>query len=275
MERIEVKVIHDKIIDWIKDWFKYKNGPAIVGISGGKDSTICAALLAEALGSDRVIGVMMPNGEQKDINDSKKVCELLGIKNLTVNIGNTYKILTGDICVGIMNDVSDGNLKNEIPSLYSTNTPARLRMTTLYGVAAIFGGFVGLIISVCISKDNFSEDFVGYSTKYGDAAGDFSLLNRLTKTEVVELGDYMNLPKELVHKTPSDGMCGKSDEDNMGFTYETLDNYLLDGLPPKSLEVYNKIMAMHNNPNTKYKCIDMPSALSDIRTASPEFIMKL
>ena len=85
----------------------------------------------------------------------------------------------------------------------------------------------------------------------------------------------MNLPKELVHKTPSDGMCGKSDEDNMGFTYETLDTYILDGLPPKSLEVYNKIMAMHNNPNTKYKCIDMPSALSDIRTASPEFIMKL
>ena len=211
---------------------------------------------------------MMPNGEQKDINDSKKVCELLGIKNLTVNIGNAYKILTGDICVGIMNDVADGNLKNEIPSLYSTNTPARLRMTTLYGVAAIFGGFV-------CNSCNFSEDFVGYSTKYGDAAGDFSLLNRLTKTEVVELGDYMNLPKELVHKTPSDGMCGKSDEDNMGFTYEALDNYLLDGLPPKSLEVYNKIMSMHNNPNTTYKCIDMPSALSDIRTASPEFIMKL
>ena len=263
MNRIEVKVIHDKIIDWINDWFKDKNGPAIVGISGGKDSTICAALLAEALGKERVIGVMMPNGEQKDINDSKKVCELLGIKNLTVNIGNTYKILTGDICVGIMNDISDGNLKNEIPSLYSTNTPARLRMTTLYGVAAIFGGFV-------CNSCNFSEDFVGYSTKYGDAAGDFSLLNRLTKTEVVELGDYMNLPKELVHKTPSDGMCGKSDEDNMGFTYEALDTFILDGVAPKSLEVYIKIMAMHNNLNTKYKCVDMPSALSDIRLSAPE-----
>jgi NAD+ synthase len=114
---------------------------------------------------------------------------------------------------------------------------------------------------------------VGYSTKYGDAAGDFSLLNRLTKTEVIELGDYMNLPKELVHKTPSDGMCGKTDEDNLGFTYEVLDNYILNKVPPKSLEVFSKIIKMHNNPNTKYKCVDMPSALEDIRSAAPEFVM--
>ena len=124
-------------------------------------------------------------------------------------------------------------------------------MTTLYGIAAIYSGFV---CNTC----NRSEDYVGYSTKYGDAAGDFTLLNGLTKTEVVELGDYMKLPSDLVHKTPSDGMCGKTDEDNMGFTYDTLDEYLLTGLRPKSLEVWNKIWTMHNNPNTKLKLISMP-----------------
>lgn len=257
MEHIDVKVAHDKIIDWIKDWFKDKKGPAVIGISGGKDSTICATLLTEALGKERVIGVMMPNGKQADISDSKKVIETLGIKSIEINIKGMYDELTSRI-----GDCYEGD---EMPSLYVTNTPARLRMVTLYGIAAIYSGFV---CNTC----NFSEDFVGYSTKYGDAAGDFSLLNRLTKTEVVELGDYMNLPKELVHKTPSDGMCGKSDEDNMGFTYEAIDKMILEGLRPKSIEVYNKILKMHNNPNTKYKCVDMPSALSDIRLSAPEFI---
>jgi NAD+ synthase len=260
MMQLHAKVAHDKIIDWIKDWFKDKNGPAVIGISGGKDSTICAALLAEALGPDRVIGVQMPNGVQKDISDSDKVFEITGIQKVTINIGDTYEALTKNIRVA----AKDGE---EFPnSLYSTNTPARLRMITLYGVAALNHGFV---CNTC----NYSEDFVGYSTKYGDAAGDFSLLNRLTKTEVIDLGDYMNLPKELVHKTPSDGMCGKTDEDNLGFTYEALDTFILNCVPPKSMEVFSKIIKMHNNPNTKYKCVDMPSALSDIRNSAPEFVM--
>jgi len=243
-----MKDIHDKIIVWIKDFFKDKKGPAVIGISGGKDSTICAALLTEALGKDRVIGVMMPNGEQKDISDSKKVISTLGIREIEININGMYKDITSRI-----GDWYEGD---EIPTLFTTNTPARLRMVTLYGIAAMYGG---LVCNTC----NKSEDYVGYSTKYGDAAGDFSLLNRLTKTEVVALGDYMKLPNELVHKTPSDGMCGKSDEDNMGFTYEALDTFILTGLPPKSEEVFRKIVTMHHNPNTKYKLIDMPSALEE------------
>ena len=235
---------HDIIIRWIKDWFKDKTGPAVLGISGGKDSTVCAALLAEALGPDRVIGVMMPNGVQSDIDDSHKVVDFLKIKSMTVNIGGAYNELRSEI-----NKQYPGI---PLPSLFTTNTPARLRMVTLYGVAAMEKGFV---CNTC----NRSEDYVGYSTKYGDAAGDFTLLNCLTKTEVVELGDYMNLPSELVHKTPSDGMCGKSDEDNMGFTYDELDDYLLTLRKPKNPEVLEKIQKMHNNPNTKLKLIPMPS----------------
>ena len=235
---------HDIIIRWIKDWFEDKSGPAVLGISGGKDSTVCAALLAEALGPDRVIGVMMPNGVQSDIDDSHKVVDFLKIKSMTVNIGGAYNELCSEI-----NKQYPGI---PLPSLFTTNTPARLRMVTLYGVAAMEKGFV-------CNSCNRSEDYVGYSTKYGDAAGDFTLLNCLTKTEVVELGDYMNLPSELVHKTPSDGMCGKSDEDNMGFTYDELDDYLLTLRKPKNPEVLEKIQKMHNNPNTKLKLISMPS----------------
>ena len=246
MTETRAKENYDTIIKWIKDWFKDKSGPAVLGISGGKDSTVCAALLAEALGSDRVIGVMMPNGVQADIEDSKKVIEFLGIKGIEVNIVNAYNALSNAI------DINNFTKSSIDCKAYITNTPARLRMTTLYGIAALCGGFV------CCTG-NKSEDYVGYSTKYGDAAGDFALLNNLTKTEVVELGEYMSLPSYLIHKTPSDGMCGKSDEDNMGFTYETLDKYILEGLPPKSLEIKMKIDKMHNNPNTKLKLIPMPS----------------
>ena len=246
MTETRAKENYDIIIKWTKDWFKDKSGPAVLGISGGKDSTVCAALLAEALGPDRVIGVMMPNGVQVDIEDSKKVIEFLGIKGVEVNIVNAYNALSNAI------DINNLTKSSIDCKAYITNTPARLRMTTLYGIAALCGGFV---CNTC----NLSEDWVGYSTKYGDAAGDFALLNNLTKTEVVELGEYMGLPSYLIHKTPSDGMCGKSDEDNMGFTYETLDKYILEGLPPKSLEIKMKIDKMHNNPNTKLKLIPMPS----------------
>lgn len=243
---------HKEIIDWIKNFFEDKPwAKAVVGISGGKDSTVCAALLVEALGKDRVVGVMMPNGEQKDISDSKRVCDLLGIERYTVDIGPAFVALSNAINIG-----------KDLPScsLYTTNTPARLRMTTLYGVAAAVGGLV------CCTG-NRSEDFIGYSTKYGDAAGDFALLNRLTKTEVVALGDYMKLPYDLIHKTPSDGMCGKTDEDNLGFDYFTLDNFILNGVVPESEEVWEKIKRMHDNPNTLYKLVEMPSALEHLPDA--------
>ena len=236
--------IHEHIVEWIKDWFKDKTGPAVLGISGGKDSTVCAALLAEALGKDRVVGVMMPNGVQMDIDDSKKVIEFLGIKGIEVNIGGAYNELRSEI-----------NKQYSVvsfPSLFTTNTPARLRMVTLYGIAAMENGFV---CNTC----NLSESIVGWETYGGDGFGDFSPIGRLTKTEVVELGDYMGLPKDLVHKVPSDGMCGASDEDKMGFTYETLDTYIRDGLPPESLEIKMKIDGMNKRSHFKHENIRIPT----------------
>lgn len=242
---MKISETHDKIIEFIKDFFKDTDKCAIIGISGGKDSTVCAALLSEAIGSDRVVGVLMPKGVQADLDDAKQVVETLKIKHYIVNIGDAYNVLSNEICNSL-------SIKTLI-STYTTNTPARLRMTTLYGIAAIFGGFV---CNTC----NRSEDYLGFSTKYGDACGDFSLLGNLTKREVVELGDYMKLPQNLVHKVPSDGMSGKSDEDNFGFTYDELDDFLLKGLKSKS---YDKIEKMHNNPNTALKIVPMKVALKD------------
>ena len=237
----------EEIVSFLKNWFevKFPKSFATLGLSGGKDSTICAALLAKAIGPERVIGVMMPNGEQKDINDSKTVCTLLGIKGIEININGMYTDLTSK--------VEDCGFGEEIKSLYSTNTPARLRMVTLYGIAAQVGGFV---INTC----NASEDYIGYSTKYGDAAGDISLLNKLTVSEVLAIGDYLELPESLVHKTPADGMCGKSDEDNLGFTYDDVDAVILNRFEDHKVEsdIFEKILKMHDNPNTKYKCIQMP-----------------
>ena len=245
MKTVDIKEAHKKIVDYIKFWFADKgDAPAVIGISGGKDSTICAALLTEALGKDRVIGVMIPNGIQKDIDDSEKVIEHLGIKRTLINIEDAYEALRQQF-------LSDGHNPDGKP-LYTTNTPARLRMTTLYGIAAIYGGFV---CNTC----NLSEDWVGYSTKWGDCTGDFGLLCDLTKTEVVALGDELGLPKDLVHKTPSDGMCGKSDEDNLGFTYEQLDRFIrresdaeISDIPTN---VIQKIVKMHEHPNTKKKLV--------------------
>jgi len=241
--------IHKHIVEWIRNsWFgKNENIPVVIGISGGKDSTVCAALLAEALGANRVIGVMMPNGIQKDIDDSQKVIDFLKIRSMTVNIGEAYKALSDAIDINF--DEEDTETNTQDKPLYTTNTPARLRMTTLYGVAAVFGG---VVCNTC----NLSESIVGWETYGGDGFGDFSPIGRLTKTEVVELGDELGLPKELVHKIPSDGMCGSSDEEKMGFTYEELDKTIRENIKGKN---YDKIIYMNKKSHFKHENIKLPT----------------
>lgn len=227
----------DNVVRWIRNWFN-ENGPgcnAVIGISGGKDSTVVAALCVEALGKDRVIGVMMPNGKQADIADSIQVCEYLGIKNFTLNIETMYDSLNSDIC-----DIDIAPTEQTM-----INAAPRLRMTVLYAIAQSCNGRVA---NTC----NFSETYVGWETKYGDAAGDFSPLGNLTVKEVIELGEELGLPDNLIHKTPSDGLCGASDEDKFGFTYEELDNYILYAEEGPNIE---KIKRM--NRNSVHKRISM------------------
>ena len=220
-----VKEKTEKLISWIREWFE-QNGPncnAVLGISGGKDSTICAKLCVEALGADRVIGILMPNGEQRDIDYSYKVCEILGIKYFVHNIGDTVE--------SILHNMIENNLI--ISEQTTINLPARIRMSTLYAYSQSLNGRV---VNTC----NLSEEMVGYSTRWGDSVGDFSPLGNLTVMEVLEIGDYLGLPKELVHKTPIDGLNIKedgsyvTDEDNLGVTYAEIDSYL--GVNPTMID---------------------------------------
>ncbi len=205
--------VKEQCVEWIKDFF-LKNGPdcnAVVGISGGKDSSIVAALCVEALGKDRVIGVLMPKGEQQDIDMAYLLVEHLGIKHYEVNIEET------------MNAILRAFPKDlELSEQSRVNLPPRIRMSTLYAISQSVNGRVA---NTC----NLSEDWVGYSTRYGDAAGDFSPMSHLTVTEVKEIGRLLGLPDVLVDKVPIDGLCGKTDEENLGFTYAELDVYIRTG----------------------------------------------
>ena len=201
-------------VKWIQDWFA-ENGPdcnAIIGISGGKDSSITAALLVEALGKDRVIGIMMPNGEQSDMDMALLLVNHLGINHYVINIAAAYNGAVKDIECAI-GELSNDSLINLAP---------RLRMTTLYAVGQSRNGRVA---NTC----NLSEDWVGYSTRYGDAAGDFSPISSFTTAEIRAMGRVLGVPDILIEKVPSDGLSGMSDEDKLGFTYEVLDRYIRTG----------------------------------------------
>lgn len=209
---IEVK---DKCVAWIRDFFE-KNGKGcncIIGISGGKDSSVVAALCVEALGKERVIGVLMPNGEQSDIDMAEKIVKFLGITGITVNI----KPIVQTVMQGVQPVLPEG-----LSAQAAVNLPARIRMSVLYAISQSNNGRVA---NTC----NLSEDWVGYSTRYGDSVGDFSPLSELTVTEVRLIGKAAGLPSEFIDKVPSDGLCGKSDEDNLGFSYEVLDRYIRTG----------------------------------------------
>lgn len=242
MSKFDAKKVKDEIVQWIKDYFEENATPetkAVIGISGGKDSSVAAALCVEALGKDRVIGVLMPQGEQFDIDCSKQLVNHLGIKSYEINVGSTVSALLDEL---------GGKL--DVAEQARVNTPPRIRMTTLYAVAACVGGRV---VNTC----NMSEDWVGYSTKFGDSAGDFSPLSELVVREVIAVGDELGIPYELTHKTPIDGLCGKTDEDNLGFTYAELDSYIRQetDLADKP-ELKTRIDGMH--ARNLHKLLPMP-----------------
>lgn len=240
----------DHICNWIKEYF-VENGPnskAVIGVSGGKDSTVAAMLLVKALGNERVVGVRMPESVQADIDDALVVCTTLNIEHHEIDIGPT--------CKKLYNAMMDGTMGHLMTNdQITSNTPARIRMATLYMVASAVGGRVA---NTC----NWSEDFVGYSTKYGDAAGDFGILCHYAVREVITMGCILakefGIPVKLIAKAPSDGMCGKTDEDNLGFTYETLDSMLLDDEVP-DFETFSNIMRRHKRNTHKTDCIRLPA----------------
>ena len=240
------KKVKDELIRWIRDWFAV-NGTgcnAIIGISGGKDSTVVAALCVEALGKERVIGVMMPNGEQDDINVARDVIKYLGIHGIESNIYETYDAIVDTVLHGCWKI----NPNFDISDQTRTNLPPRIRMATLYAISQSMNGRVS-------NNCNLSEEWVGYSTRWGDNVGDFSPLGNLTVTEVKAIGRELGLPEEFIEKPPSDGLCGKTDEDNLGFTYEVLDKYIRTGVCEDPV-VKERIDTLHQK--NKFKLVHIP-----------------
>ncbi len=228
----------DNIIQKIRTFFN-ENGPtckAVVGVSGGKDSTIVATLCVEALGTDRVIPVSMPNGEQKDIQDTLRVIEILGLKNnfKLVNINNAYK--------GILEQLVLNGLT--ITRQTEMNLPPRLRMSTLYAIAQSCNGLV-------MNTSNRSEYMAGYFTRFGDECGDLKVLLPYTKTEVVKIGELLDMDPALIHKVPSDGLSDKSDEENLGFTYDELDKVIAGDIEGMPEDTYKRIVKRIED--TKFK----------------------
>ena len=211
----DAKKVKEELVLWIKNWFK-ENGDGckgVLGISGGKDSSVTAALLVEALGKENVVGVMMPNGEQFDIDVSIALAKHLGIKAVTVNIKDSFS--------GLVSQLENSGI--ELSRQAEINLAPRLRMAAVYAVSQSVNGRVA---NTC----NLSEDWVGYATRYGDGAGGSSPLSKLTVQEVKALGRELGLPEMFVEKVPIDGLCGKTDEDNLGFTYAVLDKYIRTGV---------------------------------------------
>ena len=240
----DAEKVCEAAVKWIKDYFAEnasETTKAVIGISGGKDSSVAAALCVKALGKERVIGVLMPQGEQADIDCSRLLVNHLGIKNFEINIGSAAGALLENVEKSIA-----------LTPQAKINTPPRIRMAALYAVAACVEGG-GRVVNTC----NLSEDWVGYSTKFGDSAGDFSPMAYLTVTEVLAIGDLLGLPYELVHKTPIDGLCGKTDEENLGFTYAELDLYIR-GLTDLSDKPELKAKIDRMNRLNRHKLEEMP-----------------
>lgn len=235
MEAFNAVAAKDKIVEWIREWFLNHSGGGdncIIGISGGKDSSVVAALCAEALGRERVYGITMPNGEQNDIDDSMKLVNHLGIHHFNHNIINEYE----DILSQVWGNLIEVNKR--LSAQTKINLGPRLRMSVLYAYSQSLNGRVAC-------TDNLSESYIGYSTRWGDSVGDFAPIAAYTSDEVIAIGRTLHLPEELLVKAPADGLCGKTDENNFGFTYRALNEYIRLG-QIEDMNVKKKIDHLHN-----------------------------
>lgn len=240
MYKFDAKKVKDELVQWMRKYFDNNGRPlnAVVGCSGGKDSTVVLAALVEAIGPERVYAILMPNGTQSDIDDSYAVCEFLGLRPYLCNIADGYN--------GILNSVSN---EFESTKQMKTNLAPMVRMSTLKAISQCVNGRF-----TC--NGNLSELYLGWYTLGGDDQGNLRPLANLTVTEVVLVGRELGLPDWMISKTPSDGLCGQTDEDKFGFTYKILDRYIRTG-EIDDLETKKKIDEMHNR--NKFKLEPIPT----------------
>lgn len=234
----------DEILERLTLWVRRQQSSigaemAVIGISGGKDSSVTAALAAQALGKDKVFGVMMPRGEQKDLAVAQDLCQTLGIRHAIVPIGDMADAATAAIGARVM----------PLSRQAEINLPPRLRMTVLYAVAQSINGVVW-------NTSNLSEDWVGYATIYGDTSGAFSPLATLTTDEVIALGAALGVPERFITIPPADGLTGKTDEEVLGFSYQVLNHYIRTG-ECADPAIREKIDRLHRQSRFKFQTIPM------------------
>lgn len=235
----------NKCVEWTRQWFE-ENGKgcnAVIGMSGGKDSTIVAAILCLAIGCDRVIGVAMPD-EGQGINDADKICEYLGIKFINMPIGPiTERFKTSS------ENINDDNFKWSKQT--EQNIPPRVRMTMLYAIAQTFKGRV-------IGTTNLDERLTGYFTKFGDGlACDIEPIEMLTVSEILEMGELIGLPSKWLYKVPSADLPNTlTDEEELGFSYKDFDLYIRNNRENLSTDTINRIEERIRKNRFKLKSIE-------------------
>lgn len=274
---IDAEKATEGIIAWLQEQFRTSGGKyAVIGISGGKDSTVVAALCARALGKENVIGIILPNQRMKGMKTAFEIASLYCGKWTVYSIGPAYHHFTSwagynertpkmerDIQWMRTYDFSLKEMEGYNPDLHVsdaavTNLPARLRMCALYFVAqCVEHGRV-------INTSNLSERYVGYSTRYGDSVGDFSPLGNFTATEVLEIGKYLGVPQKYLDIPPSDGLSGLTDEENLGFTYSNLDGYIRHDGTEVPEEIRKKIDRLHELNEFKQKMMPIYEPTGEI-----------
>jgi len=217
------------LVDWIKDKVMAAGRRGVVlGMSGGVDSSMLAALCKRALPLN-VIGLIMPcYSIDQDKDHAEAVARQFEVPTKMVVLNAAYDAL--------LHVLPDFKPDQSAARIAQANIKARLRMISLYYVANQMNYLVA-------GAGNRSEITIGYFTKYGDAGADMLPLGNLVKKEVRELARYLGVPQAIIDKAPSAGLWqGQTDESEMGFSYDTLDRYILTGTAPDDIKSHIEFM---------------------------------
>ncbi len=242
--KFDVKKETNNIINFIKNYYKENNLKGVVlGISGGKDSAIVAALFSEAIGPENVLGVTLPcHSEKTDKSDAIKVAEKYGFELINLDLTNVFDEFQNEVYK--LGNFTEKELKNS-----TINLKPRLRMSSVYYLAALYSELKGGTYIVA-GTSNKCELFVGYFTKGGDSTHDISVINDYTVDEVIKIGEYLEVPNEVLYKTPSDGLSNQTDEDKLGVKYKDIAKYMNN--EELDEETKKKIEKLHKNASHKF-----------------------